>query len=207
MITVSETPGPIICEKGMKVLAEATYADAPKIDALVVPGGSGARREAQNPVTVKWLKDMAHRCKIVASVCTGSFLLVGTGVANGHRVTTHHDSIEQLRGWGNGADVVSGVRFIQDGKLVSAAGVTSGIEMSLWLVGQMWGPDAEAHARNYIACDVPPRAVFPGFRFPEPNGTHAVDMTRALVGHLPASHCLFDPMVNATLTFRRIVLT
>jgi transcriptional regulator GlxA family with amidase domain len=166
VLTVSERPEPIICEKGMRVIADATYSNAPALDVILVPGGSGARRQVENPVTVTWLRSVAESCKVISSVCTGTFLLVGAGIVQGQRVTTHHDSIEHLRTWGN-AEVVSGVRFIQDGKFVTAAGVSSGIEMSLWLSGKLFGSQAEAYARNYIAYDTPPRSTFEVSRFPD----------------------------------------
>ena len=82
---------------------------------------------------------------------------MGCRIAWGRRVTTHHNFIEALRDQGGGAEVVEGVRFVRDGNVVSAAGVMSGIEMSLWLVEQLYGADLAAKARSYIAYDYPPR--------------------------------------------------
>jgi transcriptional regulator GlxA family with amidase domain len=92
----------------------------------------------------------------VTSVCTGAFLIVGAGLARGRRVTTHHLFLEPLRKMG-GAEVVEGVRFVRDGNLLTAGGVMSGIEMSLWLVGQLYGTDAVQRTKSYIAYDYPPR--------------------------------------------------
>jgi len=100
------------------------------VNVIIVPGGSGARREIDNPETVEWLTQTCAKCSWVTSVCTGAFLLVGTDIVRGRRVTTHHDFVQALRDLG-GAEVVQGVRFVRDGNLVSAAGVMSGIEMSL----------------------------------------------------------------------------
>ena len=130
VMTVAETLRPVVCEKGMRVLPDATYEDARGVDVVVVPGGSGARREIENPATVRWLTETCAKASWITSVCTGSFLLVGCGIARGRRVTTHHNFIKALRDQG-GAEVVEGVRFVRDRNAVSAAGVMSGIEMSL----------------------------------------------------------------------------
>jgi transcriptional regulator GlxA family with amidase domain len=156
VMTIAERPRPVVCEKGMRVIPDATYADAPDVNVVIVPGGSGARREIDNPETVEWLTQTCAKCSWVTSVCTGAFLLVGSGIARGRRVTTHHDFIQALRDLG-GAEVVQGVRFVRDGNLVSAAGVMSGIEMSLWLAGRLYGDEVEQRVRNYIAYDFPPR--------------------------------------------------
>lgn len=156
VLTVAEKTGPIRCELGMRMLADCSYADAPALDVLLVPGGSGARREIANPVTTHWLRSAAARCAWLTSVCTGTFLLTGAELTRGRRVTTHHQFLDQLRAMG-GAEVVENVRFVRDGNLVTAAGVMSGIEMSLWLVGELYGAEVVARTRDYIAYDHPPR--------------------------------------------------
>jgi transcriptional regulator GlxA family with amidase domain len=156
VVTVAESTGPITCELGMRVLPDVSYDAAPALDVVLVPGGSGARTEIANPATVRWLHRAAARCSWVTSVCTGSFLLVGAGLTRGRKVTTHHDFLDPLRAMGD-AEVIEGVRFVRDGNLVTAAGVMSGIEMSLWLVGQLYGAEAVARTKSYIAYDHPPR--------------------------------------------------
>jgi transcriptional regulator GlxA family with amidase domain len=159
--TVAETLAPIRCEKGMRVLPDCVFAEIDRAEVVVIPGGSGARREIANAATVSWLQGMKPRCDWIASVCTGAFLLAGSGLANGRRITTHHDFLYKLREMAN-AEVVEGVRFVRDGEIVSAAGVMSGIEMSLWLVGRIWGTEAVARTKSYIAYDVPARSAWSG---------------------------------------------
>ena len=121
---------------------------------MVVPGGSGARREIENPATVRWLTETCAKASWITSVCTGSFLLVGCGIARGRRVTTHHNFIKALRDQG-GAEVVEGVRFVRDRNVVSAAGVMSGIEMSLWLVGELYGGERRLTCGDAITVITP----------------------------------------------------
>ncbi len=156
VFTVAPSLAPVTCEKEMIVLPDRSFEDVPALDVLVIPGGSGARREMDNPKTVDWIQAVAPGCAWVTSVCTGAFLLVGAGPGRGRRVTTHHAFIDMLTDLGL-ADVVSGERFVRDGNVVSAAGVMSGIEMSLWLSEQVFGAAAAAFARDEIAYDIPPR--------------------------------------------------
>jgi transcriptional regulator GlxA family with amidase domain len=145
VVTIAPAPGPVRCAKGLRVLPDHGFADAPALDVLLVPGGQGTRREVSNPVVIDWLRKTAAGCRFVTSVCTGSLLVAGAGLAQGRRITTHWAFLETLRQRGDGATVVEGVRYVRDGNLVTAAGVSAGIDMSLWLVGQLYDV---AHARN-----------------------------------------------------------
>lgn len=148
---------PITCQKGLRVIPDVSYDDCPPLDIVVVPGGGGARREVDNPATVEWLRGVAEGCDYVTSVCTGSFLLAGAGLAEGKRITTHHNYIDMLRERGGAAEVLEGVRMVRDGNLITAGGVSSGIEMSLWLVKKLYGDQVLAKTKSYIAYDYPPR--------------------------------------------------
>jgi transcriptional regulator GlxA family with amidase domain len=144
VVTIAETGGAVRCAKGLRVLPDHGFGDAPALDVVLVPGGQGTRREVENPVLVDWLRKASVRCRFVTSVCTGSLLLHGAGLADGRRITTHWAFVETLRQRA-GANVVDGVRYVRDGNLVTAAGVSAGIDMALWLVGQLYEPQ---HARN-----------------------------------------------------------
>ena len=156
VFTVAETTAPVRCEKGLIVIPDRTYDTVHDLDVLLIPGGSGARREGQNPATVAWIRAVAPGCAWIASVCTGAFLLLAAGPGRNRRITTHHRFVDRLRALG-GAEVVDGVRFVRDGNVVSSAGVMAGIDMSLWLAGQLFGTEAADAARDYIAYDIPPR--------------------------------------------------
>lgn len=162
VLTVAERNEPIRCEKGMRVLPHRSYAELPAPDIILVPGGSGARREIANPATISWLRAAAQRCEWLTSVCTGSFLLAGAGLTHGRRITTHHDFIARQRQAGGAAEIVENVRFLRDGNLLTAAGVMSGIEMSLWLVEHLYGAEVARRTKSYIAYDHPPRHSWGG---------------------------------------------
>ena len=144
VILISETGAPVTCAKGMRVEAHCSIADAPKLDVLLIPGGQGTRREALNQPLLDWVAKVSATCEWVTSVCTGSLVLAAAGPAKGKRVTTHWAFIETLRNMGLASEVLEKVRYVRDGNLVTSAGVSAGIDMALWLTGQMHSED---HAR------------------------------------------------------------
>jgi len=152
---IAEALAPVRCAKGMRVLPDVGLADAPALDVLVVPGGIGTRRAAKDPALLAWLAARATSCQWVTSVCTGSLLLHAAGPARGRRVTTHWSFVQTLRARGE-ITVLEGVRFVRDGNLVTAAGVSAGIDMALWLVGQLRGPAFAREVQRYIEYDPAP---------------------------------------------------
>jgi transcriptional regulator GlxA family with amidase domain len=153
-VLIAEKAGPVRCAKGMRVLPDATFADAPPLDLVLVPGGMGTRREANNQGMLAWLREIAPRCRFVTSVCTGALLLHEAGISRGRRVATHFNFVEQLRA--RGANVLTNVRYVEDGNLISAAGVSAGIDMSLWLVGQLVDPKFARKVQRWIEYDPKP---------------------------------------------------
>lgn len=154
-VTVAETAGTIRCAKGLQVVADHGFADAPKLDVMLVPGGRGTRREIGNPHMLDWIRRTAAGCSWVTSVCTGALLLAGAGVVHGRRYTTHWAFADNLASLGEG-DVVKNVRYVADGNLVTAAGVSAGIDMSLWLTGQLFGDELARMAQKYMEYEPAP---------------------------------------------------
>jgi transcriptional regulator GlxA family with amidase domain len=140
VFTVSEKGGTVTCAKGMRVIADHNFADAPKADVILVPGGQGTRREVSNEAMLGFIRDAAASAIWVTSVCTGSYLLAAAGPAKGKVVTTHWGFVEQLRKSGLAGEVRDDMRFVRDGNVVTSAGVSAGIDMALWLTGQIWSP-------------------------------------------------------------------
>jgi transcriptional regulator GlxA family with amidase domain len=143
VVTIAERSEPVRAAKGLRVIPDYDFSNAPKLDVLLVPGGQGTRKEVDNPALIEWLRTTAPSCTWVTSVCTGALLLHEAGLARGKRVTTHWGFVEQLRQRGD-VEVLEKVRYVRDGNLVTSAGVSAGIDMALWLVGQLHGV---AHAR------------------------------------------------------------
>jgi len=136
VLLVAERDAPVRCAKGMRVLPDVTTADCGGIDVLLVPGGQGTRREVDNKPLLDFIAATARSARWVTSVCTGAMLLTAAGPARGRRVTTHWAFVATLRARGEAAEVLENYRYVQDGNVVTAAGVSAGIDMALWLVGQ-----------------------------------------------------------------------
>lgn len=143
VVTIAETDGPVRCAKGLRVLADHTIDRHPALDVVVVPGGHGTRTQVDNRDLMAWLSAVGVDARWITSVCTGALLLWGSGLAKGRRVATHHAFEDELAARGD-VTVVRDARFVRDGRLVTSQGVSAGIDMALWVVGQLHDP---AHAR------------------------------------------------------------
>ena len=152
---VAERNEPVRCAKGMAVIPHHTLDDHPAYDVVLVPGGMGTRTEVNNQRVLDWLTGVAPTATWMTSVCTGSLLLVASGVAAGKRVATHW-GFEDTLDARDDCTVVRNARWVRDGSVVSSQGVSAGIDMALWLIGEIHGP---AHARTvqrYLQYDPAP---------------------------------------------------
>jgi transcriptional regulator GlxA family with amidase domain len=146
VVLISEDGAVVQGAKGMRAEVDYSFADSPELDVLLIPGGIGTRDELENPVMLDFLRKKSTECDWVTSVCTGSAVLERAGLTQGKRITTHWAYISTLRETAGDATTVLGkVRYVRDGNLVTAAGVSAGIDMALWLTGELFGVD---HARK-----------------------------------------------------------
>jgi transcriptional regulator GlxA family with amidase domain len=154
VFTVAERPDPLATRAGVRIVPDYTYENAPKIDILVVPGGQGTRREIDNPVALEWIRSVAGEAELTTSVCTGSFLIARAGsLQAGNRATTHWASVQRMREAFPGVEVLEGVRFVDDGAVISSAGVSAGIDMSLHVIERLCGRDAAAGSARLMEYD------------------------------------------------------
>lgn len=140
-LVAAQASVPIRCVNGLRVLADYDFRTAPPIDLLLIPGGVGTRKVAKDDESIAWVRATAATSRTVASVCTGARVTLAAGIAAGRRITTHWTAIEELRADGRAAEVLDDVRYVEDGDVVHSAGVSAGIDMSLWLLGQIEDPD------------------------------------------------------------------
>ena len=140
VFTVSERGGEVRCAKGLRVLADHSFETAPRADVVLVPGGMGTRTEVDNPRLIEYLRRAGEASELMTSVCTGSFLLERAGLLAGKRATTHWASIDRFRDLGS-VRVVDDERIVDEGAVITSAGVSSGIDMALYVVGRLWGPE------------------------------------------------------------------
>ena len=141
-VFVAERTGPVRSDTGaLAITADRALAEVPAPDVVVVPGGPGQTPQMENGVLLDWLRGADANSTWTTSVCTGSLLLAAAGLLEGRRATSHWLALEHLRRFGAEP---TGERVVTDGKYVTAAGVSSGIDMGLTLLGRIAGDD---HAR------------------------------------------------------------
>jgi transcriptional regulator GlxA family with amidase domain len=156
VFTVARSEGPVTCAKGLRVLPEETWETAPPLDVLVYPGGRGTRRELQDEAVLDWIRGAAKDGTVVASVCTGSLVLAAAGLLDGKPATTHWQSLELLPTLGPDIEVRPQDRFVDNGNVITAAGVSAGIDMALHLVARLHSPERAREVRRYIQYDPEP---------------------------------------------------
>ncbi|MBT2379882.1 glutamine amidotransferase [Streptomyces sp. CB00316] len=140
VVFVAERTGPVANDSGsLALVAQKTFAEVPSPDLVIVPGGPGQGDQMENAALLGWLRAVDATTTWTTSVCTGSLLLAAAGLLKGRRATSHWLALELLEGFGAEP---TGERVVFDGKYVTAAGVSSGIDMGLTLLGRIAGDDA-----------------------------------------------------------------
>ncbi len=155
-ITIAPTMDVVTCAKGLRLLPDHAIETAPKLDIILVAGGEGVDRGLENRVLLDWIARVSRDCTWVTSVCTGSLLLAAAGPARGKRATTHWAALDRLRQQGFVREVVAQTRYVRDGNVVTAAGVSAGIDMALWLLGQMYSPELARRVQRRMEYDPAP---------------------------------------------------
>jgi len=152
--TVAKQRGEVRSEDGsLGLLADSALSELTAPDLVLVPGGGGNRPLLADEELLEWLRAVDRSTKWTTSVCTGSLLLGAAGLLEGRRATTNWLVLEDLRKFG--AEPVGG-RFVEDGKLLTAAGVTAGIDMALHLVAREVGPEVAQAIQLGIEYDPEP---------------------------------------------------
>lgn len=134
LYTVAETTQPIQASAGLKILPDYSYETAPAPKVVVIPAQS-----AKNEATLDWIRKSARTADVTMSVCTGAFLLAKTGLLAGKSATTHHGSYSQFEMDFPDIRLRRGARFVDEGGLASAGGLSSGIDLALHVVERYFG--------------------------------------------------------------------
>jgi len=153
---VADTLDPVTCSKGMRVLADRTWGDAGKIDVLVYPGGKGTRAQLGNEEIRGRLRALSQEGTLMTSVCTGSLVYADAGLLDGKPAATYHTAFPELLPLGNEIEPRPDDRFVDAGEVITAAGVSAGIDMALHLVGRLHSPERAKEVRRYIQYDPDP---------------------------------------------------
>ncbi len=151
--TVAESTEPVRCSHGLRVLPDVAWRDLGDIDVLVLPGGD-SRPLVADDAFVQRMRDLAGRGTLMTSVCTGALVYGAAGLLAGRPATTHWSALDRLAAYG--VEVDGDARFVDDGEIVTAAGVSAGIDMALHLVARLESPERARSIRRYIQYDPQP---------------------------------------------------
>lgn len=148
--TVGVTPGTIRAKNGLKLVPDHTLESVPPPDILIVPGGAGTRPLLRQPATLEWIRTRSATAEITFSICTGALVLAAAGLLDGHTVTTHHENLADLARLAPGAFVDGKQRFHDQGRIVTAAGISAGIDASLHLIARLHGAAIARRTATYM---------------------------------------------------------
>jgi transcriptional regulator GlxA family with amidase domain len=149
VLLIGETAAPVTATGGLRVLPDVTIDTCPALDVLVVPGGWGTRTEIKNPRLLSWIAERGQAVETLTSVCTGSMLLGQAGLLDGRHATTHWRSLPWMRDTFPAVTVEDKQHVVEDGHVLTSAGISAGIDMALRVVARYHGEDvARATARN-----------------------------------------------------------
>lgn len=138
--TVSENGETITARNGLKVQPDYSIENLPPVDILIIPGGLGAREyEIKNEIVIKWIRQQMKEVKLMTSVCTGALLLAKAGLLEGLKATTHWASIEKFKNEFQNVEVIENVKFVDEGHIITSAGISAGINMAFHIVKNLLG--------------------------------------------------------------------
>jgi len=148
VLLVAERPEPVVATGGLRVLPDVTLETCPALDVLVVPGGWGTRAEIRNQRLLTWIAERGRQVETLTSVCTGAMLLGQAALLDGRRATTHWRSLDWMRQSFPRLTVEQELHVVEDGNVLTSAGISAGIDMALRVVARYCGePVGRATAR------------------------------------------------------------
>ncbi len=163
LYTVAETKAPLRISGGLQVVPDHSFDDAPPPRVVVIPAQGGA-----SPKMREWIKKTAPHADLVMSVCTGAFVLADTGLLAGKSATTHHSSYNRFAMGYPNVRLEKGVRFVENGNLATAGGLSSGIDLALRVVERYFGSEAAAQTAYQM------EYLGEGWKKPQVNAMYAV---------------------------------
>ncbi|WP_298443681.1 DJ-1/PfpI family protein [Ferrimicrobium sp.] len=153
---LSRSGGSVACAKGLTIHAHHSFDDCPPLEVLIHPGGQGTRSQIHDEAHLDWVREQRVSVPIMASVCTGSLVYAAAGLLGGRPATTHWVTLDLLASLDPTIDVRRDERFVDDGDVVTSAGISAGIDMALHLVARLVGIERARQVRRGIQYDPQP---------------------------------------------------
>jgi len=155
VLLVAESVEPVVATGGLRVIPDATLETCPPLDILVVPGGWGTRKEIGNQRVLTWIAERAKEVETLTSVCTGAMLLGQAGSLDGRRATTHWRSLDWMRQSFPAVTVEDKLHVVEDGQVLTSAGISAGIDMALLVVARYFGEAAGGATARHMEYPFP----------------------------------------------------
>ncbi|MDA1836578.1 DJ-1/PfpI family protein [Bacillus cereus group sp. BY17LC] len=153
--TVSQNGEMITARNGLKVKPDYSIEDLPPVDILLIPGGKGVREnEVKNDIIINWVRQQMKEVKLMTSVCTGALLLAKAGLLEGVKATTHWASIQTFKKDFPNVEVIENVKFVDEGHIITSAGISAGINMSFHIVKNLLGVEIAEETAKSMEYDI-----------------------------------------------------
>ncbi|MED3033735.1 DJ-1/PfpI family protein [Bacillus tropicus] len=153
--TVSQNGEMITARNGLKVKPDYSIEDLPPVDILIIPGGKGVREnEVKNDIIINWVRQQMKEVKLMTSVCTGALLLAKAGLLEGLKATTHWASIQTFKKDFPNVEVMENVKFVDEGHIITSAGISAGINMSFHIVKNLLGVEIAEETAKSMEYDI-----------------------------------------------------
>jgi transcriptional regulator GlxA family with amidase domain len=156
VVTFGRKAGDVQCAKGLVIRAEHSWTSTPPLDVLVLPGGQGTRPLLNDPEVLDWARRLRDEGTLMTSVCTGSLVFAAAGILNGRPATTYWDQLELLKRLDPTIELRPTERWVDSGEVITASGVSAGIDMALHLVHRLAGEERAREVRRGIQYDPAP---------------------------------------------------
>lgn len=150
VFSVSEDGEEIRTVNGLKVKPDFAFDNHPPIDILVIPGGVGTKKEMDKSAIVEWIRWNSDRAKMTVSVCSGARILARMGLLDGMEITTHHEVFDDIRRIAPRATLNQKARFVDNGRILTAGGISAGIDVALHIVRKLHGDQVADRTARYM---------------------------------------------------------
>lgn len=150
VFTVTEDGEDINAVNGLNIMPDFSFEDHPPIDILIIPGGDGTKQEINNQKVIEWIKETSDETQITMSVCSGARLLGQAGLLNDLDAVTHHEVIPDLKKIAPETNILTDKRYVDNDNIMTAGGITAGIDLSLHVVEKLFGTEVTNKTRVYM---------------------------------------------------------
>ncbi len=150
---VAENAEPLVARNGFRVVPNYSFADMPKPDILLIPGGNGTRSLINDASIIRWIQQQNTQTELTLSVCTGALLLGKAGLLENLKATTYHTAFDLLAELSPTTTLDREARFIDNGRVITSAGVSAGIDMALYTVARLHGRAQARFTAEYMEYD------------------------------------------------------